>query len=72
MGGPDGKLKDRKAVMPDRCYAGVYQEGSDFWKQHGAFDPAKMASVLNVGRMGRKAQGKGRQKKFKKFPGGAP
>src|SRR5690606_5222763 len=39
MWGPDGKLKDTKAMIPDRCYAGVYQETIDFCKKNGAFDP---------------------------------
>jgi isocitrate dehydrogenase len=56
MWGPDGNLKDMKAVIPDRCYAGVYQEVIDFCKQHGAFDPAKMGSVPNVGLMAQKAE----------------
>jgi isocitrate dehydrogenase len=51
-----GKLKDTKAVIPDRCYAGIYQETIDFCKEHGAFDPATMGSVPNVGLMAQAAE----------------
>ncbi|GAB7219836.1 NADP-dependent isocitrate dehydrogenase [Vibrio comitans] len=56
MWGPDGKPKDSKAMIPDRCYAGVYQAVIDFCKQHGAFDPTTMGSVPNVGLMAQKAE----------------
>jgi len=56
MWGPDGSLKDTKAIIPDRCYAGIYQETIDFCKQHGAFDPSTMGSVPNVGLMAQKAE----------------
>ncbi len=56
MWGPDGKLHDTKAVIPDRCYAGIYQATIDFCKQHGAFDVATMGSVANVGLMAQKAE----------------
>jgi isocitrate dehydrogenase len=56
MWGPDGKLKDTKAMIPDRCYAGVYQETIAFCKEHGAFDPTTMGSVPNVGLMAQKAE----------------
>ena len=56
MWGPDGKLKDTKALIPDRCYAGVYQETIQFCKQNGAFDPTTMGSVPNVGLMAQKAE----------------
>lgn len=56
MWGPDGKLQDMKAIIPDRCYAGVYQEVIDFCKANGAFDPATMGSVPNVGLMAQKAE----------------
>lgn len=54
--GPDGNTSDCKAVIPDRCYAGVYKETIDFCKQHGAFDPRTMGNVSNVGLMAKKAQ----------------
>ena len=56
MWGPDGKLHDMKAVIPDRCYAGVYQEVIEFCKTNGAFDPVTMGSVPNVGLMAQKAE----------------
>ncbi|OUS25504.1 isocitrate dehydrogenase (NADP(+)) [Thalassotalea sp. 42_200_T64] len=49
-------LQDTIAVIPDRCYAGVYQETIDFCKKHGAFDPTTMGSVPNVGLMAQKAE----------------
>jgi isocitrate dehydrogenase len=56
MWGPDGKLHDTKAMIPDRNYAGIYQAVIDFCKQHGAFDVATMGSVSNVGLMAQKAE----------------
>jgi isocitrate dehydrogenase len=51
-----GKLQDMKAVIPDRSYASVYQKTIEFCKIHGAFDPATMGSVSNVGLMAKKAE----------------
>jgi len=56
MWGPDGELRDTLAIIPDRCYADVYQETIDFCKKHGAFDPRTMGSVPNVGLMAQKAE----------------
>lgn len=56
MWGPDGKLKDMKATIPDRCYAGVYQETVSFCRENGAFDPSTMGNVANVGLMAKKAE----------------
>ncbi|WP_300175204.1 NADP-dependent isocitrate dehydrogenase [uncultured Aliivibrio sp.] len=56
MWGPDGQLKDTKAMIPDRCYAGVYQSVIEFCKVNGAFDPTTMGSVPNVGLMAQKAE----------------
>lgn len=56
MWGPDGQLKDAKAIIPDRCYAGVYQTVIDFCKENGAFDPSTMGSIPNVGLMAKKAE----------------
>jgi isocitrate dehydrogenase len=56
MWGPDGQLKDTKAMIPDRCYAGVYQAVFDFCKENGAFDPTTMGTVPNVGLMAQKAE----------------
>ncbi|MCC8363091.1 NADP-dependent isocitrate dehydrogenase [Lysobacter sp. A6] len=51
-----GELQDTKAVIPDRCYAGIYQAVIDDCKVNGAFDPATMGSVPNVGLMAQKAE----------------
>lgn len=51
-----GKLQDAKAIIPDRCYAGVYQTVIDDCKKHGAFNPSTMGSVPNVGLMAQKAE----------------
>lgn len=56
MWGADGQLHDMKAMIPDRCYAGIYQKTIEFCKQHGAFDPATMGTVPNVGLMAQKAE----------------
>src|SRR5476649_2296446 len=56
MWGPDGKLHDTKAIIPDRCYAGIYQVVIDDCKLHGAYDPTTMGSVSNVGLMAQKAE----------------
>ncbi len=56
MWGPDGKLKDTKAMIPDRCYAGIYQATIVFCQNHGAFDVSTMGSVSNVGLMAQKAE----------------
>jgi isocitrate dehydrogenase len=52
----DGKQQDTIAIIPDRCYAGVYTATIDFCKKHGAFDPTTMGSVPNVGLMAQKAE----------------
>ncbi|QIV95692.1 isocitrate dehydrogenase [Allofrancisella inopinata] len=51
-----GKLQDMKAMIPDRCYAGVYAATIDFCKENGAFDVATMGDVSNVGLMAKKAE----------------
>ncbi|MBL4743831.1 MAG: NADP-dependent isocitrate dehydrogenase [Cycloclasticus sp.] len=56
MWGPDGKLKDTKAVMPESTFARIYQEIINFCKTHGAFDPSTMGTVPNVGLMAKKAE----------------
>ena len=68
MWGPDGQLHDIKAIIPDRCYAGVYQEAIDFCKANGAFDPASMGSVANVGLMAQKAEEYGSHDKTFEVP----
>jgi len=56
MWGPDGQMHDTKAMIPDRCYAGIYQEVIDFCKENGAFDVTTMGTVPNVGLMAQKAE----------------
>ena len=68
MWNADGKLQDTKAVIPDRCYAGVYQAVIDDCIKHGAFDPATMGSVPNVGLMAQKAEEYGSHDKTFQIP----
>ena len=56
MWGPDGKLHDMKAMIPDRSYAGIYQAAIDDCRQHGAFDVRTMGTVSNVGLMAQSAE----------------
>jgi isocitrate dehydrogenase len=56
MWGADGKPYDTLAMIPDRCYAGVYDAAIEDCKKHGALDPATMGSVPNVGLMAQKAE----------------
>ncbi len=56
MWGPDGKLADMKAMIPDRCYAGIYQEVIEDCRRNGAFDVSTMGNVSNVGLMAQKAE----------------
>ena len=56
MWGPDGKLHDTKAMIPDRCYATMYQAIIEDCKQNGAFNPATIGSVPNVGLMAQQAE----------------
>jgi len=56
MWNTEGNLQDTKAVIPDRCYATLYQETIAFCKEHGAFDVTKMGTVPNVGLMAQKAE----------------
>jgi len=68
MWGPDGKLQDTKAMIPDRCYAGIYQEVFTFCKKHGAFDVTTMGNVSNVGLMAQKAEEYGSHDKTFEIP----
>ena len=68
MWGPDGELHDMKALIPDRCYAGVYQEVISFCKENGAFDPKTMGNVANVGLMAKKAEEYGSHDKTFEIP----
>jgi len=56
MWNAQGQLQDTKAVIPDSCYAGIYQVAIDFCREHGAFDPTTMGTVPNVGLMAQKAE----------------
>ena len=56
MWGPDGKLHETMAMIPDRCYSTTYKEIFENCKTFGAFDPAAMGSVSNVGLMAQKAE----------------
>jgi isocitrate dehydrogenase len=56
MWGPDGKLHDTEALIPDRCYAGIYQAVIDDCRTHGAYDVATMGNVSNIGLMAQKAE----------------
>jgi isocitrate dehydrogenase len=56
MWNKDGKAQDTIAIIPDRCYSGIYTATIDFCKKHGAFDPTTMGSVPNVGLMAQKAE----------------
>jgi isocitrate dehydrogenase len=64
----EGGLQDTKAIIPDRCYAGVYQETINFCKKNGAFDPRTMGSVPNVGLMAQKAEEYGSHDKTFEIP----
>ena len=68
MWGPDGKLKDTKAVMPESTYARIYQEMINFCKWHGAFDPKTMGTVPNVGLMAQQAEEYGSHDKTFEIP----
>jgi isocitrate dehydrogenase len=68
MWGADGKLHDVKAVIPDRCYATLYQTVIEDCKAHGAFDPKTMGSVPNVGLMAQKAEEYGSHDKTFEIP----
>ena len=68
MWGPDGKLHDTKAMIPDRNYAGIYQAVIEFCKQHGAFDVTTMGNVSNVGLMAQKAEEYGSHDKTFEIP----
>ncbi len=68
MWGTDNKLHDTLAMIPDRCYAGIYQEVFVFCKQHGAFDVTTMGNVSNVGLMAQKAEEYGSHDKTFQIP----
>ncbi|ROQ20460.1 isocitrate dehydrogenase [Marinimicrobium koreense] len=68
MWGADNARHDAKAVIPDRCYATIYQAVIDDCKANGAFDPTTMGSVSNVGLMAQKAEEYGSHDKTFEVP----
>ncbi|MGA8359519.1 MAG: NADP-dependent isocitrate dehydrogenase, partial [Xanthobacteraceae bacterium] len=68
MWGPDGKLHDVLAAIPDRAYARLFQTVIDDCKAHGAFDPKTMGSVPNVGLMAQQAEEYGSHDKTFEVP----
>ncbi|MDK1474683.1 NADP-dependent isocitrate dehydrogenase [Streptomyces sp. 549] len=68
MWGPDGEEADTLAVIPDSSYAGIYQVVIDDCRAHGAYDPATMGSVPNVGLMAQKAEEYGSHDKTFEIP----
>jgi isocitrate dehydrogenase len=66
--GPDGKLHEAKAVIPDHSYAPLYHETIEHCKRHGAFDPRTMGSVANVGLMAQQAEEYGSHDKTFQVP----
>ena len=68
MWNKEGNPQDTKAIIPDRSYAGVYNATIEFCKSHGAFDPATMGSVPNVGLMAQKAEEYGSHDKTFEVP----
>ncbi|PIR01742.1 MAG: isocitrate dehydrogenase (NADP(+)) [Nitrospinae bacterium CG11_big_fil_rev_8_21_14_0_20_45_15] len=69
MWGPDGKEHDTLALVPDNCYAGIYQAAIDFCRENGEFDPTTMGTVPNVGLMAQKAEEYGSHDKTFQAPG---
>ncbi|MDH5345820.1 MAG: NADP-dependent isocitrate dehydrogenase, partial [Gammaproteobacteria bacterium] len=68
MWGPDGKLADTHAMIPDRCYAGIYQAVFDDCREQGAFDVRTMGNVSNIGLMAKKAEEYGSHDKTFEIP----
>jgi len=69
MWGPDGELHDTTAMIPDRCYATMYQTMVEDCKKNGAFDPSTIGTVPNVGLMAQKAEEYGSHDKTFNAPG---
>jgi isocitrate dehydrogenase len=68
MWGPDGKLREAKAVIPDHSYAPLYHEAMEHCRRHGAFDPRTMGTVPNVGLMAQQAEEYGSHDKTFQLP----
>jgi len=69
MWGPDGKPHDTNAMIPDRCYATTYRTIIEDCRKNGAFDPATIGCVPNVGLMAQKAEEYGSHDKTFQAPG---
>ena len=69
MWGPDGTLQDTLALIPDRCYATMYQEVIEDCQKNGAYEPSTMGNVANVGLMAQKAEEYGSHDKTFFAPG---
>ncbi|MCW8797122.1 MAG: NADP-dependent isocitrate dehydrogenase, partial [Chlorobium sp.] len=69
MWGPDGAVHETKAMIPDRCYATMYQEMIEDCQKNGAYDVTTMGSVANVGLMAQKAEEYGSHDKTFEAPG---
>jgi isocitrate dehydrogenase len=67
--GPDNELHDTVAMIPDRSYATLYQAIIEDCQEHGAFDPATIGSVANVGLMAQRAEEYGSHDKTFQSPG---
>ncbi|MFN9835529.1 MAG: NADP-dependent isocitrate dehydrogenase [Pseudanabaena sp.] len=68
MWGADGQAYDTKAMIPDRCYATIYQACIEFCQENGAFDVTTMGNVANVGLMAQKAEEYGSHDKTFEIP----
>lgn len=68
MWGTDGEAHDMKAMIPDRCYATIYQAVIEFCQENGAFDVTTMGNVSNVGLMAQKAEEYGSHDKTFEIP----
>ncbi len=68
MWNAEGTSQDTLAIIPDSSYAGIYEATIDFCKKHGAFDPATMGTVPNVGLMAQKAEEYGSHDKTFEIP----
>lgn len=68
MWNKNDERQDTRAMIPDRCYAGVYQETITFCRENGAFDPATMGTCPNVGLMAQKAEEYGSHDKTFEIP----
>ena len=68
MWGPDNEQHDTIAMIPDRSYATIYQAAIEDCQKNGAFNPATIGSVSNVGLMAAQAEEYGSHNKTFKAP----